>query len=373
MAPPIMPRATVLALALPLLLSLAACSGSNQATDTPTNDTSFQATVPEGTPVYVNRGGQWLPASVVKQTGAATVLIHYEGAPSAYDEDVPFDRVRSRPVGPSAAEAPQADFTNGEHVIVSAQNRLLLAEVTQSVGNNTYRVHYAGYGPDVVENVTADRIHRPFAGATAHAVGEAVTVDVGAAQPMPGKVLAVVAADQWLVRLDNAGPQYDQQVGADRIHAMQAAPAGTTPPAVAPSAPPSGSASPAAGKGAPAAGKGAPAAPQASAPLKVGDAVLLKERTVYYAGKIVGNGASGSTWKVRVEGQSADEEVPAASLMRLNDPLKGVKYQSGQEVYVEYHGVWVPGKVGKEADSGNYRVKVGDTDEIINVKRIRPR
>lgn len=368
-------RAPLLAVALPLALSLAACSGSSPSTETPAgaDSASFEQTVPQGTPVYVNRGGQWLPASVVRQTGAASVFVHYEGAPSSYDENVPFERVRSRPAGASAAAAP-ADYKPGEQVIVSAQNRLLMAEIVQAVGDNNFRVHYSGYGPDVVENVSADRIKKPFTGQTAHPVGEAVTVDVGAAQPMPGKVIGAVAADQWIVRIDNAGPQYDQQVGADRIHAAQAAPAPTAPPPA--TTPPVASAAPGAGK-APGAGGAAPGAgkapDKAAEPLKAGDAVLLKVRSVYYPAKIVAAGGSAGSFKVRVDGQSADEEATAGNLVRLQDPLKGIKYQAAQEVFVEWHGVYVPGKVVKEADTGNYRVKVVDAEEIVNVKRIRPR
>jgi len=360
-----MRRASRFVLALPLVVSLAACSGTAPTSETPGTDTStFQPTVPEGTTVYVNRGGQWLPAAVVRQTGAASVLVHYDGMPADWDEDVAFDRVRSRPT----AAAPAADFKTGEVVRVSNQNRLLLAEVAQQLDAGTFRVHYAGYGPEVVENVPATRIQRPLAAVTAHPVGSAVLVDVGGAAPMPGKVLAAVTDTQWIVRLDGAGPQYDQQVGPDRIRPASAPPPAPTTTAPAATAPATTTTAPAAT---------APVAPPAPAPLKAGDAVLLHVRSVLYAGKVVGPGAAAGTLRVRVEGQSADEEVLTSQLSRLQDPLKGLKYQVGQLIFIEWHGVYAPGKIIKDAGSGNYKVRVdgkgAEADEVVPFARIRPR
>ncbi len=377
-----MHRTTSLALALPLVLSLAACTGTTPGADTPKTDGTgavFQPTVPEGTPVYVNRSGQWLPASVVRQTGPTNVLVHYEGMPADWDEDVIFDRVRSREVAAPAA----AGFKAGEVVLVNVQNRIVMAEVAQPIDAGNFRVHFSGYGPEVVQNVAAAQISRPFAGATAHATGASVLVDVGAPQAYPAKVLAAVAADRWLVRLDNAGPQYDQVVDAAHIHAAEA-PAPVAPPVVAP---PVATATPDAGKP-PAAKPPAakpPAAkppvvdttPAAPAPLKAGDAALVMIRSVWYPAKIVGAGAAAGSFKVRVEGATADEEIAGAHVVRMEDPLKGVKYKVGQTVFVEWHGVYAPGKVVKDAGSANYVVrpdgKGSEADEVIPAKRLRPR
>ncbi len=376
-----MHRTTSFVLALPLVVSLAACSGTNPNADNPQTDgtgQAFQPTVPEGTPVFVNRSGQWLPGTVVRQTGPTNVLIHYEGMPADWDEDVIFDRVRSRPV----AAPPGADFKAGELVLVNVQNRIVLAEVAAAVDAGNFRVHYAGYGPEAVQNLPAAQLSRPFAGATAHPNGAAVIADLGGPQPFPAKVLAAVAADRWLVRLDNAGPQYDQVVDAAHLRSAEAPPAVTPPPVV--TAPPAATGAPDAGKppgktppAKPPVADKTPPAPAAPAPLKAGDAVLVLIRSVYYPAKIVGPGAATGAFKVRVEGGAADEEATAGHVLRMEDPLKGVKYKVGQTVFVEWHGVYAPGKVVKDAGSANYVVrpdgKGSEADEVIPAKRLRPR
>ena len=59
------------------------------------------------------------------------------------------------------------------------------------------------------------------------------------------------------------------------------------------------------------------------------------------------------------------------------DTLKGVKYEGGQTVFVEWHAVYAPGKVVKDAGSANYVVrpdgKGSEADEVIPAKRLRPR
>lgn len=368
---PTMRRVLVSAFALPLALSLAACSGTTPPADAPPADTAAsQPAIPQGMPVFVNRGGQWLPASVVRQTGAASVLVHYEGAPAEYDEDVPFDRVRSRPEAQAQAAA---DYKVGETVLVTTQNRLYLAEVRQQLDGGMYRVRFSGFGAEAVDNVKADRIQRPFTGVTAFPVGTAVQVIAGGPQTYPGKIIAAVRQDQWIVRLDGAGPEYDQIVGPDRVRPLPpaASPAAATPSAPAPTAAPATTAAPA-----PAAATAKPpeAAPES---FKAGDAVLLLVRSVYYPAKVTGPGAAQGTSKVRVEGASADEEVSQKLLTRLPEPLKGVKYKPGQEIFIEWHGVYSPGKIVKEADTGNYKVRAegkgSDADELVNVKRLRPR
>lgn len=365
---PTMRRVLVFALALPLAVSLAACSGATPPADAPPTDAAAsQQAIPQGMPVYVNRGGQWLPASVVRQTGAASVLVHYEGAPAEYDEDVPFDRVRSRP----EAQAQAADFKVGETVLVSAQSRLYLAEVRQQLDGGMYRVRFSAFGAEAVDNVKADRIQRPFTGVTAFPVGTAVQVIAGGPQTYPGKIIAAVRQDQWIVRLDGAGPEYDQIVGPDRIRPL--------PPAASPAAPAAPVTAAPATTAAPAPAAAATTKPPEAAPesLKAGDAVLLLVRSVYYPAKVTGPGAAQGTWKVRVEGASADEEVSQKLVTRFPEPLKGVKYKPGQEVFIEWHGVYAPGKIVKEADTGNYKVRAegkgSDADELVNVKRLRPR
>ncbi|MEZ4306652.1 MAG: hypothetical protein R3F14_01185 [Polyangiaceae bacterium] len=359
-----MRHTTLLRLVLPLFVSLAACTGGSGNNNPPAETPVFQPTVPAGMAVYVNRAGQWVPGTVVQQTGPMSVKVHYDGMPAEWDEDVPFERVRAK-------EAPAEPMKPGDVVLAKSQNRLFLVEIVRAVDGQTFQVHYADYPPEAVENVTADRLQRPFTGATAFPAGTPVIVEAGGPQPYPGKVLAVVAADQWIVRLDGLAPQYDQLVGPDRIRPAGApAPAATDPAAGAPAA--SGTTAPAA----PAPAAPAPAAPAAPA-FKAGDAVLVKTRDLYYPATVMGAGTAAGSWRVKMEGQSVDEEVSGASVVEFKDPLKGVKYQAGQEVFIEWHGVWAPGKVLKEAGSGNYKVRVeggsAENDDLVQVRRLRPR
>jgi hypothetical protein len=379
-----------LSLVVPLALSLSACALAACSANAPPTDptapadsgtASFQVVAPPGMPIYVNRGGQWVPSTVVRQTGPATVLVHYEGMPAEWDEDVAFERVRSRPGASPAAP----EYKVGELVLVSTQNRLFLAEVAQQIDAGTFKLHYQGFGPETVENVPVARIQKPFGGATAHQVGAAVLVDVGQPQPAPAKVLAAVAADKWLVRFDGAGPQYDQVIGTERIHPEpQAAPAVTMPvTAPLPSATAdAGKAPDKPGKPDKPAkpdkpGKTPDAAPAAPAPLKAGDAVLVLIRSVYYPAKIVGAGAAAGSWKVRVDGAAADEEATSDHVARMNEPLKGVKYNANQPVFVEWHGVYGPAKVIQAAGGGNYKVRAegkgAESDEVVPASRMRPR
>src|SRR5439155_23012144 len=102
-----------------------------------------------------------------------------------------------------------------------------------------------------------DRLKRPFAGTSAHGAGEQVSVEVNG-QVLPAKILAVSAQDRWIVRYVGYGPEYDQEIGADRLRAPGPPPAVA---GVAPPPPPGAAAAPDKG-----AKKRGPAAPPAAPP-----------------------------------------------------------------------------------------------------------
>lgn len=109
--------------------------------------------------------------------------------------------------------------------------RIVLAEVAAAVDAGNFRVHYAGYGPE------RGRAEPPGGAALATLRGgdgapERRGGDRGSRRTaaFPAKVLAAVAADRWLVRLDNAGPQYDQVVDAAHLRSAEAPPAVAPPP-----------------------------------------------------------------------------------------------------------------------------------------------
>jgi hypothetical protein len=141
------------------------------------------------------------------------VRVHYDGWSSQWDETVSTRQIRLVPPTP-----PESDYRAGEMVLVTVQGRIALAQVQQQLSQSVWRVHYDGFGPEAVEEVGVDRLRRQFAGISPHGVGEAVTVEVGGAG-LPGKVIAILAADRWLVRVDGRGPDGDQEVGPSRIFA----------------------------------------------------------------------------------------------------------------------------------------------------------
>ena len=211
-------------------------------------------------------------------------------------------------------------------------------------------------------------------------------VDVNG-QALPGKVIAVSAADRWVVRFDSFGPQYDQEVSADRIR--------TAPPVVAPPpappAPPVVEAPPAPkvdakaekdkGKGkdkdkvkdkpkgnAPEAGPAVPSGPPAT-----GEVVLVNVRGAWFPATV--SAAAGGSFKVKFG--NAEEEVPADRVLREPTSVKGLRYQVGQLVLVGYKGVFVPAKVLKQEGRADYKVRFEGTgpeeDEVVAQKRLRPR
>jgi hypothetical protein len=244
---------------------------------------------------------------------------------------------------------------------------------------DSFRVHYDGFGPEAVEAVTADRIRRPFTGATAHAVGDALMVDVNG-QALAAKVIAISAADKWVVRFDNYGPQYDQEIGADRIKPGALAPAvPPPPPGPPPPAPAVVSEKPAIvpekggekPKAKPAAiVEGAPA-PQVGPPA-VGENVLIHLHGAWLVGTVT---EVGPTIKVKFAG-GGDGIEPPDHVLREPASLKGLHYQPQQLVLVEYKGIYVPGKVVK-VDGKDYKIRFEgfgpEQDEVVIGKRLRPR
>jgi hypothetical protein len=206
---------------------------------------------------------------------------------------------------------------------------------------------------------------------------------------MPAKILAASAQSRWLVRFDGFNPQYDQEVGADKIHG--AAPVVVAPPPVAVVAPPpvvvappptvEPAAKPEKDKGKKSKAKpepvvAPPVVAAAPAALQAGDAVLVSQRGSWVSATITAAGATAGTWKIKYEG-GAEDEVAADRAQRLGALAKGARYAANQPVMVEWHGVFTPGKVLKEDGKGQYRVRfdgqAADADEVIPVKRLHPR
>jgi hypothetical protein len=355
----------------------AGCASAPPPPAAPAPPPSAPADLTPGNHVQVARQGQWYGAIIVQPTGDGRVIVHYDGTGNEYNEPVSSDRIK-----PFPAPGPVRDYRPGETVLVSFQNRLLVADVVAQVGPDQWRVHYNGFGPEAGENVGPDRLRRPFSGQSAHAVGEALVVDVSG-QPLPGKVLAVSAADHWIVRFDSYGPQYDQEITADRI---RTAPLGLGKPVAAPPAPPGPPGPPAlpvqekagdkiekgADKAKPKPAIDAGPGPQGGPPA-VGENVLVRQHGAWFTASVTEVGAAG----IKVKFASGGEATESPDhVLREPASLKGIQYTAGQLVLVEYKGVYVPARVLRP-EGKDYKVRFDgfgpEADEVIFVRRLRPR
>jgi hypothetical protein len=351
-----MSRLAFLIVSAPLLI---ACSSAKTSPPpaAPGQGEMGAAALAAGSKVLVMRNNQWLPGNVVRQEAGGRLLVHYEGYGPEWDEQVGPERVRAvqQPGTTAGGDGPMArDYRTGEKVLVRVQNRLLLADVVQQVSASVWRVHYDGYGPEVAENVGPERMRRPHSGVSARGLGQAIGVDVGGGRVMPGKVIAIVAVDRWVVRFDGFGPEYDQEVGADKVREIpksDALPTAATTPGTAPPA----AATPAdAGdktknpkdkdkdkaKGKP--DKPAePAVVAPTGPIQVGESVVVAHRSAFHPATVAAVGPGGSL-RVRYEataGGAAEEEVPPDRVTRLPAAPKPNRYTANQKVFIEWHGM----------------------------------
>ncbi len=336
-------------IALALLASACSPRGSGEP-EPAAAPTAAQAEAPPkytaGTKVEVQRNNKWLPGTIVQVAGDKW-LVAYEGWGPEWNETVGADRLRALPVV----------YNKGDKVLVQMANRLAAAEIVMQATPQLWRVHYDGYGPEVGEIVGPARLKRPFTGKSPHAIGDAVGVEFQG-QVLAGKVLQVAAADRFIIRFPAFGPDYDQEVTLDRVR--------PAPPEGATGSPPSPTVAVAVKGPGPAATGGA---------FAVNDQVFVSQRNGWVLATVHAAGANG-TWKVHYEGPiSGDDDVAADRLMKAPQGLKGQKYQPNQPVYIEWHGMFVGGKVLKEADPGAYKVRYDglgpESDEVLPAKRLR--
>ena len=380
-----LPRSGAVTGAILLAALTAACSPTitTPAADPTAAVPTFGAgDLPPGTHVQVARAGQWFPATIVQPLGEGRFMVHYDNYGNEFNEVVGPDRLKTGAAG--AMAGPARDYKPGEKVLVTYQGRLLLADVAVQVGADAWKIHYDGWGPEASETVGPDRVRRPFTGPSGHAVGEALAVDVNG-QALPCKVIAASATDRWIVRFDAYSAQYDQEVGVDRIRS--AAPVtgvAPVPVVVAPPAPPVEPEKPATlakpekpakaqPKARPPVATEAAPAPQSGPPAPA-ETILVSLRGAYFPATVVA-ASGGSTFKVKFA--SGEEDVPADKILREPVSLRGLRYQPGQLVLVNYKGVYVAAKVLKPEGKSEYKVRFESTgpeeDEVVQVRRLRPR
>lgn len=340
-----------------LFLMLTACgSSASPASSTPPAGPGFAMNLEEthpGAKVLVERGGHWLPASIVQQVGTDLFQVRFDGYGAEWDEVVGPTRMRAPVDGAAGAEA----LAVGDSVLVtSEQGTIHLGSVIEPPTDSSVRVRYDGFSPEVVQDVDVTNVRRPHGGSATYAPGAAVSVEAGGAKAA-GRVVAVVAPEQYLVRFEQAGPSYDRVFPESALAAGTeeggTAQAGAAPKPKAPEAP---------GKAAAVAG------------LAPGDAVLVDHRGAFHPATVTKAGSG--TFTVRY-GESGAEEVDPQRVVRApSDKAPGVPYGPKEAVFVEWHGMFFKGEVLQKTGPGQYKVRFAGTgpaeDEIVVARRLRP-
>ncbi len=148
-------RAWSAALLLALVLTLGACKRQYAV----------------GDKILVEWEGNVYPAVILESVSPTKYKVHYEGYDTLWDEVVPRDRIRGfaegkivhpEPPAKVRAKALQAAQTNvykvGDRVRVEWHGQMYPAVITSIVGQERYRIHYEGYGPEWDETVGLSRI-----------------------------------------------------------------------------------------------------------------------------------------------------------------------------------------------------------------------
>lgn len=313
-----------------------------------------------GARVMVDRGPGAPPSAavVLRETGPGQVLVRGD---AGLEEIVATSRLREATNVPAAPE-----FRVGERLLlgIPQQGRVVIAEVLGfgpgPSGAPMYRVRYDGFVPEAIETVGAERLRRPYAGPSAFQVGQRVTMTTNGRE-VPGAVVALVGPQHWLVRFDGFGAPYDQLATAQQLRAY-------TPPAAPPPTPPAPVEPVAVDPKAPA-GK----------PIAAGEQVLVPHFGAYHPGTVSGPGTKAGTFRVKYDDAKnvPEEDVAPASIVRAPPTPRTHVFAGGQSVFVEFHGMFVPGKVVKEAGKGLFQIryegKGPEGNEVVSVKRLRPR
>jgi hypothetical protein len=163
--------------------------------------TADDTPAPAAPKVEVERGGAWLPATVLRTLGGRS-YVHYEGYGDESDEWVGKERVR--PLKGAA----------GQKVEVISGGSWWAATVVKTDGKK-YFIHYNGWGDEWDEWVGKDRIYFLPVQAAAKAAAKAVEVEWSGTW-WPATVLKT-DGERTYIHYDGFGDEWDEWVGKDRI------------------------------------------------------------------------------------------------------------------------------------------------------------
>jgi len=125
-----------------------------------------------GDHVLVEWEGKIYPAMIIDVPSPGKVKVHYDGYDQLWDEVVARSRLKGRVEGQVAipdppdkvrrtavAAAKTNQFKIGDRVKARWHGHYYAAVIVGVVGPERYRVHYDGYGNEWDENVGAERLH----------------------------------------------------------------------------------------------------------------------------------------------------------------------------------------------------------------------
>jgi len=125
-----------------------------------------------GEAVLVEWEGNVYPAKIIATDGPTKFKVHYDGYDAIWDETVSKERVKGyvegnvvNPEPPpkvrqKAMTAAQSNvYKIGDRVRVEWHGAMYPAVITSIVGQERYRIHYEGYGPEWDETVGLNRVH----------------------------------------------------------------------------------------------------------------------------------------------------------------------------------------------------------------------
>ena len=136
-----------------------------------------------GDHVFVEWEGNDYPAVIVDAEGPARFSVHYDGYDAIWDETINVARIKGRVKGPVVPPPPPAKvmrrggapldsssasgghslsrYKVGQRVRVSWNNHIDPASIVEVLGEERYRVHYEGFGPEWDETIDVSRIKEP--------------------------------------------------------------------------------------------------------------------------------------------------------------------------------------------------------------------
>ncbi len=136
-----------------------------------------------GDHVWVEWEGNDYPAVIMEVEGPAQYRVHYDGYDSIWDESVNITKIKGRVTLPVVPPPPPSKvlrrggapissssagdggalsrYNQGQRVRVRWHGKVYPATIIEVLGEERYRIHYEGFGPEWDETIKGSRIKAP--------------------------------------------------------------------------------------------------------------------------------------------------------------------------------------------------------------------